>query len=932
MFRIKMLKFRNLVSLLVSLSLFSVKSPAIAQIIPDTSLGIESAFVITFNQLLQLIQGGARRGENLFQSFQDFNIREGQTIILTNPNGVNNILIRVTGNNPSDILGNLSLIKAETINNLLINLRSLSLLPNTNLSSLIQPQDLGTASLFFLNPNGILFGPDARLNLGGSFIATTANQIKFADGTVFSANLTQSSPILTISTPIGLGFTSSSPKPITLQGPEQSLTGVLQSIPKVTGGPNEVLEGTKTLIENILTRPVGLQVFPNQTIALVGGDVTLNSGSLTALGGRIEVGSVRNMGNVSLTPVPKGWRLGYEGIDSQSQGQITLSQLALLNSSGLGGGEIKLTAQKVALINESAILSVTLSDQDGGDISIQAQDIRLSNGSIIGTGTFIDTLGDSGSVIIKTNNLTVQGASLIETTTLGQGKGGNLIINAQNGVNVIDDGFIAAGSLGASQDQTGSAGNLIIETQILNINEGGEILNATSSGQGGNLIINASESINIDDFDSAIYTDTFGRGNAGNLEINTKTLRISNGAQISAATFDQGKGGDILLRASDSLYITGISSDLRFPSGIFTSTGIIGFDFQPQGEGGNLLIETRRLTLTDGAVISTSTISPKNAGNAVLNISDTLSLERNARITASTSADGNAGNIRLNVGNELLMNQNSQISTAVTRNSLARGGLIEINANSLNLQNQSEISVRSEGQGNAGNININLTGLFSATNSDITANANQGAGGEITLTADNIRLQGDSDIRTNVNNGAGGGGNITVTANSILLFNDSDILAFSRDGRGGNIQFNTPVFFGNGYQPISSENDPNTLDGNDRVDINASGAVSGAIIIPDLTFIQNSIVQLPEFLINPEKLLANSCISPNQDRGGSFIIKGSGGVQNRPGDMNTPSYFPEIIQPIPETPAQPWKKGDPIIEPQGVYYTPDGRLYLSRKC
>ena len=97
------------------------------------------------------------------------------------------------------------------------------------------------------------------------------------------------------------------------------------------------------------------------------------------------------------------------------------------------------------------------------------------------------------------------------------------------------------------------------------------------------------------------------------------------------------------------------------------------------------MIETRRLTLTDGAVISTSTISPKNAGNAVLNISDTLSLERNARITASTSADGNAGNIRLNVGNELLMNQNSQISTAVTRNSLARGGLIEINANSLNL-------------------------------------------------------------------------------------------------------------------------------------------------------------------------------------------------------------------------------------------------------
>lgn len=91
------------------------------------------------------------------------------------------------------------------------------------------------------------------------------------------------------------------------------------------------------------------------------------------------------------------------------------------------------------------------------------------------------------------------------------------------------------------------------------------------------------------------YTDTFGRGNAGNLEITTASLRISNGAQISAATFDQGNGGDILIRASDNIEITGISSDLRFPSGIFTSTGVIGFDFQPQGEGGNLFIETRRL-------------------------------------------------------------------------------------------------------------------------------------------------------------------------------------------------------------------------------------------------------------------------------------------------------------------------------------------------
>ncbi|MGK7945506.1 MAG: filamentous hemagglutinin N-terminal domain-containing protein [Microcystaceae cyanobacterium] len=924
-----MFKPRYLTSLLLSLSLFSLNNPAIAQITPDLSLGLESAYVIPFNQLLQLIQGGAIRGDNLFQSFQDFNISEGQTIILTNPNGVNQILLRVTGNNPSEILGNLSLIKAETINNLLINLPSL---PSHDLSSLIQPQDLGTANLFFLNPNGILFGPNASLNVGGSFIATTANQIEFADGTVFSANIAQSSPLLTVSTPIGLGFTSSSPQPITVEGPEQPLTNVLQNLPKLLEGPPEVLEAVQVIIEDLANRPVGLQVFPNETIALVGGDVTLTGGSLTALDGRIEVGSITGKGNVSLTPVTRGWALGYEGIDVSSQGQITLSQLAFLNSSGLGGGEIQVTGQNIFLANEAAILSLTSADQSGGDIKINGQTVNLSNGSIVGTGTLIDSRGDSGNLIIETRDLTVQGSSLIETTTVGQGKGGDLIINAQNSVNVIDDGFIATGSLGESQDITGASGNIVIQTQTLQVIGGGEIVNANSSGEGGDLLINASDTINIDDFDSAIYTDTFGRGNAGNLEITTDILRISDGAQISAATLDRGNGGDIHIRANNYLEISGSSSDLRFPSGIFTSTGIPGFEFQPEGEGGNVVIETGRLTITEGALISASTISPENAGNIEINVDDTLSLNRNAQITATTNSNGNAGNIRLTVGNKLEVNQNSQISTAALGNFTGEGGLIEINTNALQLQNRSGITVRSEGNRDSGNINLNVRGLFSATNSDITANANQGSGGEITLSAAAIRLQGDSDIRTNVDNGAGGGGNITFNADSIILFNDSDVLAFARNGQGGNIQFNTPVFFGDGYQPIFSDTNLDTLDGNDRVDINASGAVSGVIIIPDLTFIQNSIVQLSEFLIDPEQILSNSCITPNQNQGGSFTIKGSGGVPTRPGNMNVPSYFPDTIQPIPDIPSQPWKKGDPIIEPQGVYTSPDGRIYLSRDC
>ncbi len=222
---------------------------------------------------------------------------------------------------------------------------------------------------------------------------------------------------------------------------------------------------------------------------------------------------------------------------------------------------------------------------------------------------------------------------------------------------------------------------------------------------------------------------------------------------------------------------------------------------------------------------------------------------------------------------------------------------------------------------------------MTSTDSRISTTATQTAGGKIDVNAQNIRLQGNSDIRTNVNSGAGGGGNITLTGDSILAFNDSDILAFARDGRGGDIQLNTPVFFGDGYQPATSETNPARLDNNKRVDINASGAVFGLIILPDLTFIQNSLVQLPDSLINPERLLANSCVVPNRKQTGTFIITGPGGLPVRPGNPNIAPYPVEQIEPLPPSdPSQSWQRGQPIVEAQGFYRSTDGRVLLSREC
>jgi filamentous hemagglutinin family protein len=147
-----------------------------SNIVRDNTLGSESSQVIPNfgGRQVELIRGGARRGANLFHSFREFNVSEGRAAYFINPPGVENILSRVTGTNPSSILGGLGV--------------------------------RGNANLFLINPNGIIFGQNAFLDIKGSFVATTASSIHFADGRQFSATAPQTTPLLTVSVPVGLQF------------------------------------------------------------------------------------------------------------------------------------------------------------------------------------------------------------------------------------------------------------------------------------------------------------------------------------------------------------------------------------------------------------------------------------------------------------------------------------------------------------------------------------------------------------------------------------------------------------------------------------------------------------------------------------------------------------------------------------------------------
>jgi filamentous hemagglutinin family protein len=801
------------------------------------------------------ITGGLNRGQTLLHSFTDFSIPTGGAANFNNPAGIRDIITRVTGRGFSDLNGTL----------------------NSN-----------GANFLLINPNGVVFGPNARLNVGKAFAASTASGVDLIDGQggryTFGTNANGDAPLLKINPNVFFNVSQ------------------LNIGAKVPGKAEIINYGT---LQNQTNNS-------GQYIGLIGGDVKLIGGKIIAPGGKVELAGLSQAGGIGFS-----FNQGVQFPANVERGDVVLETKGTspsfidLQSAG-GGSSVDIFAKDITLRGTGTRITTGISagssspNATTGDIKVDATGkIELSEADIFNQ-VAVGGVGKAGNIEINTRDLSLTNGGTLTSSTFGTGNAGNVKITASG--DVFFDGTLnqgnkdttgTTGTTGAfstvEKGGEGKGGNVeIINTRNLSLTNGAQ-LQASTKGKGdaGNVKITASGDISVNgtpnkNGSSSLVSSTVepnAVGNGGNVEINTRNLSLTNGGQIQANTLGKGDAGNVKITASGDISVDGLGSSA------FSTVEQTG-----EGKGGNVEINnTRNLSLTNGGQLQASTKGKGDAGNVKITASGdvsvdgtpnkngssslvsstvepnavgnggdveiintrNLSLTNGGQLQASTKGKGNAGNVRIKATDNIFFdgfNNNGIRSGASSsvgfseakKEGVGKGGNVEINTRNLSLTNGGVLTSSTFGEGNAGNVKIKAIDniSFDGTSGAFTVVVPKavGNGGNVEIDTRNLSLTNGGALSADTR-GKGDAGNVKITASGDISLDGTrnknglgssvfSTIENTGEGKGGNVEINTRNLFLTNGGALTADTKGKGDAGNVKItasgDISFDGTSSGA--------------------------------------------------------------------------------------------------------
>jgi large exoprotein involved in heme utilization and adhesion len=616
-----------------------------------------------------------------------------------------------------------------------------------------------------MNPNGILFGPNASLDIGGSFIATTANAIEFPDGS-FGAASPQSDSLLTVNVPMGLQY-----------GKE---------------------------VQPIIVNGSNLQVRPDQTLALVGGNVSLESAQLSVFGGRLELGGLAETGTVGLTFENNIPHLSI--LSDVTRGNILVNSTRVYSDDPFGNGAIVINAKDIDIKGNSTIRSGRLFATVGGDITLNAtNNITVVDNSRILSFVGQNFQGNSGDIEISAGGSLFLSSALISSLTYGYGRSGDIKIATGSSL-LLNNGS----QIGTATLSDGYAGDINITTNSISLDDplvesnsenSSSILSFTgqdSSGGGGNINIFARE---LSLKNGGVSTSTLGQGNAGSINIFTEVLRLSNASSISTVAFDSGDSGKIEITATDRMYLDTESQ----------ISNVLGQSSSGNGEG--LRLTSGSIFINNGASVTSGALGSGTSGDIIITAKDKIQIDgasptlnngfeavsNIANFPLQQNGQAQVGDVVISTSSLWLTNGGAILSTQTSSTPTKRGN-INITANeAINILGASErgtsSTIRSTTQTNlaAGDItikspvlNISSQGMQKTLPPNIfTGSGSTGNAGKIWIEADLLNLNGGLIWSTMNLQSQGEGGSITIKGSTLDIANGGYISTSTFSSQGG---------------------------------------------------------------------------------------------------------------------------------------------------